>query len=102
MLGCQQGSLHLSAFFLQTTPERKHLDKSRGWQHPIHHENCHEGSQCMEVDHMHPMAALIYDTEGANKVIVKDVKEMLNSAAKALAPLQQYLQEAKALVQKLK
>ena len=45
MLGCQQGSVHLSAEFVQTTPERRHLDKSRGWQHPIHHENCNEGSQ---------------------------------------------------------
>ena len=56
----------------------------------------------MEKDHMQPLAALIYDTEGTNKVTVKDVKEMLNSAAKALAPLQQYLVEAKALVQKFK
>ena len=56
----------------------------------------------MEEDHMQPMAALIYDTDGTNKSTVKDVKEMLNSAAKALTPLQQYLQEAKALVQKFK
>ena len=53
----------------------------------------------MEKDHMQPMAALIYDTDGTNKATVKDVKEMLNAAAKALTPLQQYLQEAKALVQ---
>ena len=45
MLGCQQGSVHLSAELVQTNPERMHLDKSRGWQHPIHHENCNEGSQ---------------------------------------------------------
>ena len=51
---------------------------------------------------MQPMAALIYDIDGTNKVTVKDVKEMLNSAAKALTPLQQYMHEAKALVQKFK
>jgi hypothetical protein len=56
----------------------------------------------MEKDHMQPMAALIYDTDGTNKATVKDVKEMLNSAAKALTPLSQHLQEAKALVQKFK
>ena len=56
----------------------------------------------MEKDHMQPMADLIYDTDGTNKATVKDVKEMLNSAAKALTPLQQYLQEAKALVQQFK
>ena len=56
----------------------------------------------MEKDHMQPMAALIYDTDGTNNATVKDVKEMLKSAAKALTPLQQYLQEAKALVQKFK
>ena len=56
----------------------------------------------MEKDHMQPMADLIYDIDGTNKVTVKDVKEMLNSAAKALNPLQQYLHEAKAFVQKFK
>ena len=56
----------------------------------------------MEKDHMQPIAALIYDTDGTNKATVKDVKETLNSAAKALTPLQQHLQEAKALVQKFK
>ena len=59
----------------------------------------------MENDHMQPMATLI-DTVTANDVThtvtVQDVKEMLNSAAKALTLLQQYLQEAKALVQKFK
>ena len=56
----------------------------------------------MEKDHMQPMAELIYDIDGTPEVTVKDVKEMLNSAAKALTPLQQYLVEAKALVQKFK
>ena len=56
----------------------------------------------MEKDHMQPMASLIYDLDGTNKAIVKDVKEKFNSAAKHLAPLEQYLQEAKALVQKFK
>ena len=56
----------------------------------------------MEKDHMQPMAALIYDTDGTNKATVKDVKEMLNSAAMALITLRQYLNEAKALVQTFK
>ena len=56
----------------------------------------------MEKDHMQAMAELIYDPDGTKKVTVKDVKEMLNAAAKALTPLQQYLVEAKALVQKFK
>ena len=56
----------------------------------------------MDKDHMQPMAALIYDIDCTNKVTVKDVKEMLNSAAKALIPLQQYLHEAKALVPMLR
>ena len=51
---------------------------------------------------MQTMAELIYDPDGTQKVTVKDVKELLNSAAKALTPLQQYLVEAKALVQKFK
>ena len=61
-----------------------------------------ETANQLEKDHMQPMAALIYDTDGTNKATVKDVKEMLNAAAKALTPLQQYLVEAKALVQKFK
>ena len=56
----------------------------------------------MEKDHMQPMAAFIYDTDGTNKATVKDVKEMLSSAAKALTHLQQYLRAAKAMVQKFK
>ena len=52
----------------------------------------------MEKDHIETMA----DPDGTKKVTVKDVKELLNSAAKALTPLQQYLVEAKALVQKFK
>ena len=56
----------------------------------------------MEMDHMQTMAELIYDPDGTKKVTVKDVKELLSSAAKALTPLQQYLVEAKALVQKFK
>ena len=56
----------------------------------------------MEKDHMQAMAELVYDPDGTKKVTVKDVKELLTSAAKALTPLQQYLVEAKALVQKLK
>ena len=48
---------------------------------------------------MQPTAALIYDTDGANKASVKDVREMIRDAAKDLAKLQQYLQDAKALVQ---
>ena len=56
----------------------------------------------LEKDHMQKMAELIYDPDGKNTVTVKDVKEMLNYTAKALTPLQQYLQEAKALVQKFK
>ena len=51
---------------------------------------------------MQPMATLIFDIDGTNKVTVKDVKEMLLSAAKALSPLQQHLEEAKALVQQFK
>ena len=58
--------------------------------------------QQMEKDHMQTMTELIYDPDGTKKVTVKDVKELLSSAAKALAPLQQYLVEAKALVQKFK
>ena len=61
-----------------------------------------KASKQMEADHIQPMAELIYDPDGTNQVIVKDVKEMLNAAAKALTPLQQYLVEAKALVQKFK
>ena len=56
----------------------------------------------MEKDHIQPMAEFIYDPDGTKKVTVKDVKEMLHSAAQALTPLQQYLQESKALVQKFK
>ena len=56
----------------------------------------------MEKDHMQPISALIFDMDGTNNVTVKDVKEMLHSAAQALTPLQQYLQESKALVQKFK
>ena len=56
----------------------------------------------MEKDHMQAMAELVYDPDGTKKVTVKDVKELLKSAAKALTPLQQYLVEAKALVQKFK
>ena len=56
----------------------------------------------MENSHMQTMAELIYDPDGTQKVTVKDVKELLSSAAKALTPLQQYLVEAKALVQKFK
>ena len=56
----------------------------------------------MEKNHMQLMAALIYDIDGNNAVTVKHVKEMLNSAAKALSPVQQYLLEAKALVQTFK
>ena len=61
-----------------------------------------KAANAMEVDHIQPMADIIYDTEGTNTVTVKEVKEMLNAAAKALSPLQQYSQEAKALVQKFK
>ena len=53
----------------------------------------------MDRDHMQPMAALIYDTDGTHKASVKDVIQMIRDAAKDLAKLQQYLQEAKALVQ---
>ena len=53
----------------------------------------------MERDHMQPIAALIYDTDGTNKASVKDVFQMIRDAAKDLAKLCQYLQEAKALVQ---
>ena len=56
----------------------------------------------MEKDHMQTMAELIYDPDGTKKVTVKDVKEMPNSAAKALSPVHQHLEEAKALVQKFK
>ena len=56
----------------------------------------------MEKDHMEPMAALIYDADGKCQLTVKEVKEMLGSAAKALHPLKQHLEEAKALVQKYK
>ena len=51
-----------------------------------------KAANAMEQGHIQPMAALIYDTDGTNKVIVKDAKEMLISAAKALTPLQQYWQ----------
>ena len=56
----------------------------------------------MEKDHMQTMTDLIYDLDGTKKVTVKNVKKLLSSAAKALIPLQQYLVEAKALVQKFK
>ena len=56
----------------------------------------------MEENHMKPMTALIYDIDGNNAVTVKHVKEMLNSAARALTPVQQYLHAVKALVHKFK
>ena len=56
----------------------------------------------IEEKHIKPMTAPIYDMDGNNAVTVKNVKEMLNSAAKALSPLQQYLLDAKALVQQFK
>ena len=56
----------------------------------------------MEKDNIETMAELIYDPDGANRVTVKDVKEMLNATAKDLIPLKQYLEEAKALVSKFK
>ena len=56
----------------------------------------------MEKDRIETMAELIYDPDGTKKVTLKDAKELLTSAAKALTPLQQYLVEAKALVQKFK
>ena len=58
--------------------------------------------QQMEKDHMQTMSELLYDPDGTKQVTVKDVKELLSSAAKALTPLQQYLVEGKALVQKFK
>ena len=64
--------------------------------------NAMKAAKDMEKDHMQTMAELIYDPDGTKKVTVKDVKELLSSAAKALTPLQQYLVEAKALVQKFK
>ena len=59
-----------------------------------------KAASAMDKDHMQPIASVIYDPDGTNKATVKDVKEMLHSAAKALSPLQQYLLETKALVQK--
>ena len=56
----------------------------------------------IEKDHMQPISALIYDMDGTNKVTVKDVKEMLNSAARALNPVQQYLHAVNALAQTFK
>ena len=56
----------------------------------------------MEKDHMQTMAGIIYDPDGTKKVIVKDVKEMLRSAAKATAPVKQSLDEAKSLVRKFR
>ena len=57
----------------------------------------------MESEHIQPMAAMLYDvTDGTKKATVKDVKETLHSAAMAVAPLRQHLNEAKVLVQKYK
>ena len=56
----------------------------------------------MERDHMQPIAALIYDTDGTKKVTVKSMRNQLYSAAQALTLLKQHLDESKALVQKFK
>ena len=56
----------------------------------------------LEKDHMQKMAELIYDPDGKNTVTVKDVKEMLKSAAKATASVKQAFEDANALVQKFK
>ena len=57
----------------------------------------------MENAHMQPMKDLIYDvTDGTKKATVKEVKETLHSAAAAMTPLKQHLNEAKVLVQKFK
>ena len=55
-----------------------------------------------DKDHMKPIAAAIYDIDGTNQVTVKDVKEMLHSAAKDMAGLTTSFMEAKALVHKFK
>ena len=59
-----------------------------------------QAAKDMENGHLQTLAELIYDSDGTNKATVKDVKEMLTAAARDLTPLQQKLQEAKALVQK--
>ena len=57
----------------------------------------------MEHDHMQPIMQLIDDvTDGTNKATVKHVKEICHAAARALIPLKQHLNEAKALVQRFK
>jgi hypothetical protein len=61
-----------------------------------------KASKQMQADHIQPISDLIYDTEGTNKVTVKDLKEKILSAARDLTPLKQYFQESKALVQKFK
>lgn len=62
--------------------------------------NAMKAAKDMEKEHMQPMAELIYDVDGTKKVTKGHVKEMLNAAAKDLKNIQQYLLEAKALVQK--
>ena len=56
----------------------------------------------MDKDHIQPLAELIYDPDGTNKVTVKEAKERLHAAAQVAASLKQYLLESKALVQKFK
>ena len=56
----------------------------------------------MENDHMQPIAAIIYDTDGTCSASVKDVKEKLNAAALTVKTLTQHMNEVKALVQKHK
>ena len=46
----------------------------------------------MERDHLQTLAEFIYDSDGTNTATVKDVKEMLNAAAKDLTPLKQKLE----------
>ena len=56
----------------------------------------------MENEHLQPIAELCYDPDGTSLTSVKDVRGMLSGAARALQSLTQYMNEAKALVQKYK
>ena len=57
----------------------------------------------VETEHMQPIAELCYHPD-ANlaPASVKDVKDMLNAAAKSLKSVTQYMSEAKSLVNRCK
>ena len=98
LAGIKQVCINVQSFFKELKREGI-LTRSGTGSIPSIMKTAMKAATEMEKDHMTPIAALIYDTEGTNKASVKDVKEMIRDAARDLAKLQQYLQEAKALVQ---